>query len=159
MGRNGLMSWPGNSRANFDEKLDRQLKFYCINDKNKCEDGSLKGIVHPVVAQQRINLCSQNIRDDADARGISRQSFYIHVIAHEIAHLVRINAHHSSCSEEFTNPRFSGALGLAAEAAHRGVNYDADEFLAWYCPATPQPDWRDIVEDKRNNQPPLTLRN
>jgi hypothetical protein len=157
MGRNGLMAWPGNSRANFEQKLSKQLKFYCINDKNKCEDGSLRGIVHPVVAQKRINLCTQNMRDDADARGISRQSYYIHLIAHEIGHLVRINAHRSDCRERFSNPRFSQALGLAAEAAHRGVSYDADQFLSWYCPTTAQPDWQDIIEDKQHNEPPLTM--
>jgi hypothetical protein len=157
MGRNGLMSWPSNSRANFQDKLDKQLKFYCINDKNKCEDGRLRGIVHPVVAQQRINLCTENMRNDADARGISRQSYYIHLIAHEIGHLVRINTHRSDCRERFTNPRFSQALGLAAESAHRGVSYNAEDYLAWYCPSTPHPDWEDIVEDKRNNEPPLTV--
>jgi hypothetical protein len=156
MGRNGLMNWPGNSRENFRDKLSKELKFYCINDKNKCGDGGLKGIVHPVVAQKRINLCAQNIRDDASSRGISRQSRYIHTIAHEIGHLVRINAHRSGCSERFTNPRFSMALGLAAEAAHRGIDYDASEFVAWYCATTP-PSWEEIIEMKQNQKPPMTI--
>jgi hypothetical protein len=157
MGHNGLMDWPGNSRENFKDKLSKELKFYCINEKNKCDDGGLKGIVHPVVAQKRINLCTQNIRDDADARGISRQSRYIHTIAHEIGHLVRINAHRNDCREEFTDPRFSTALGMAAESAHRGVDYDADDFIALYCPAASMPDWEDIVEEKKNNEPPITM--
>jgi hypothetical protein len=157
MGRNGLMDWPGNSRENFKDKLSKELKFYCINEKNKCDDGGLKGIVHPVVAQKRINLCTQNIREDADARGIDRQSRYIHTIAHEIGHLVRINAHRNDCREEFTDPRFSTALGVAAESAHRGVDYDADEFIALYCPAASMPDWEDIVEEKKNNEPPITM--
>jgi hypothetical protein len=157
MGRNGLIDWPGNSRANFEEKLAKQLKFYCINDKKKCEDGSLRGIVHPVVAQKRINLCTQNMRDDADARGISRQSYYIHLIAHEVGHLVRINTHRSGCSERFTDPRFSGALGLAAEVAHRGVDYDASYFLAWYCPTTTRPGGLDIVESKQHQEPPVSV--
>jgi hypothetical protein len=157
MGRNGLMNWPGNSRENFEDKLSKPLKFYCINDKNKCGDGGLKGIVHPVVAQKRINLCAQNIRDDATLRGISRQSRYAHTIAHEIGHLVRINAHRSDCREEFTDPRFSTAIGLAAETAHRGVNYDASEFLGLYCPApASMPDWQDIIEQKQNQKPPIT---
>jgi hypothetical protein len=155
MGRNGLMDWPGNSRENFKDKLAKELKFYCIDDKNKCGDRGLKGIVHPVVAQKRINLCAQNIRDDADARGIDHQSRYIHTIAHEIGHLVRINAHRSGCSERFTNPRFSMALGLAAEAAHRGIDYDAGEFVAWYCATTP-PTWEEIIEMKQNQKPPVT---
>jgi hypothetical protein len=156
MGRNGLMNWPGNSRENFQDKLSKPLKFYCINGKNKCGDGGLKGIVHPVVAQKRINLCAQNIRDDATSRGISRQSRYVHTIAHEIGHLVRINAHRSSCREEFTDPRFSTAIGVAAEVAHRGVTYDADDFIASYCPAPSSADWEDIIEMKQNQKPPLT---
>ena len=156
MGRNSLMDWPGNSRENFEDKLSKRLKFYCINDKDKCGDGGLKGIVHPVVAQKRINLCAQNIRDDASARGISRQAHYVHTIAHEIGHLVRINAHRSSCREEFNDPRFSTAIGVAAEAAHRGVTYDADEFIASYCPDVSPADWQDIIEMKQHQKPPMT---
>jgi hypothetical protein len=156
MGRNGLMDWPGNSRENFDDKLAKPLKFYCINDKNKCGDGGLKGIVHPVVAQKRINLCAQNIRADADARGISRQSRYVNTIAHEIGHLVRWNLHRSSCREEFNDPRFSTAIGMAAEAAHRGVDYDASEFIDLYCGATTPPSAEEIIEMKQNQKPPIT---
>jgi hypothetical protein len=156
MGRNGLMDWPGNSRENFEDKLSKPLKFYCIDDKNKCGDGGLKGIVHPVVAQKRINLCARNIRDDADARDIDHQSRYVHTIAHEIGHLVRINAHRSGCSERYTNPRFSMALGLAAEAAHRGVDYDASEFIALYCGTTTPATAEEIIEMKQNQKPPIT---
>jgi hypothetical protein len=155
MGRNGLMDWPGNSRENFEDKLDKQLKFYCINDKNKCEDGTLGAIVYPVVAQQRINLCTENMADHV--RPVStEQSYYVHVIAHEIGHLVRLNAHRPDCRDRYTDPRFSMAVGLAAEVAHLGVDYDADDFLGLFCPTTPMPSWEDIIEMKQEQKPPLT---
>jgi hypothetical protein len=153
MGRNGLMDWPGNSRENFEDKLYKRLKFYCINEKNKCDKG-IGGIVYPVVAQQRINLCTENL--EATVRGVStEQSYYVGAVAHEIGHLVRINSHRSDCRERYTNPRFSMALGLAAEVAHLGVDYDPEDFLG-LCPSTPTPSWEDIIDMKQQQKPPMT---
>jgi len=153
MGRNGLMDWPGNSRENFEDKLFKELKFYCINQKKKCDKG-IGGITYPVVAQQRINLCTENIADGV--RQVStEQSSYIRTIAHEIGHLVRWNGHSSNCRERYTDPGFSMALGLAAEVAHLGVDYDADDFLS-LCPTRPMPDWQDIIEMKQEQKPPMT---
>jgi hypothetical protein len=154
MGRNELMEWPGNSRENFEDKLYKRLKFYCINDKNKCDKG-IGGIVYPVVAQQRINLCTDNL--EATVRRVStEQSYYVGALAHEIGHLVRINSHRADCRERYTNPRFSMALGLAAEVAHLGVDYDPDDFLG-LCPTASMPDAEDIIEMKQEQKPPMTV--
>ncbi|MEM8950400.1 MAG: hypothetical protein AAGA21_12160 [Pseudomonadota bacterium] len=135
MGRNGLMDWPGNSEENFEEKLYKDLKIYCINDKNKCQNRvGLLGIVHPVVAQKRVNLCGQNIEANAAILGIDQQSLYVSTVAHEIGHLVRVNGHRNGCADRFRRPRFSQAVGLAAEAAHRGIDYDADDWFVTGCP-------------------------
>lgn len=129
MGQNGLMDWPGNSRENFVEKLDSELKFYCINHKRKCRKQMMLGIAYPAVAPKRVNLCTANIREYAENVGVGRQSLYVEVVAHEVAHLVRINGHRNVCADQYFRPRFSQALGLAAEAAHRGITYDPDQ---WY---------------------------
>jgi len=159
MGRNGLMDWPGNSRENFEEKLSKDLKFYCINHKNKCtrQRDDMLGKVYPGVAQKRVNLCTQNMRDVAGILGIDRQSFYVQVVAHEIAHLVRLNMHRSNCLESFTNPRFSQALGLAADAAHRGITYDAAQWQDSWCGLEDfeAASGQDIIDNKLQ-EPPLT---
>jgi hypothetical protein len=150
MGRNGLMDWPGNSRENFEDKLHKELKFYCINEKKKCDKG-IGGVTYPVAAQKRINLCTENIVDRV-SEVITEQSSYIRTIAHEIGHLVRWNSHRSDCS-------FSMSLGLAAQVAHLGVDYDADDFGGGWCPSPPStsmPSWEDIIEMKQEHRPPLT---
>jgi hypothetical protein len=151
MGRNGLMDWPGNSRENFEDKLHKDLKFHCINEKNKCDKG-IGGITYPVVAQQRINICTDTIADGHFRQVTTEQSSYIGTIAHEIGHLVRWNGHGSDCG-------FSMSLGFAAEVAHLGVDYDADDFLGGWCPSPPStsmPSWQDIIEMKQEQKPPLT---
>jgi hypothetical protein len=159
MGRNGLMDWPGNSRENFEEKLSKDLKFYCINHKNKCtrERDSMLGKVYPGVAQKRINLCTQNMRDVAELLGIPRQSFYVQVVAHEIGHLVRLNAHRSNCLESFTNARFSQAVGLAADAAHRAITYNAAQWQDSWCGVGDfeAAGGQDVIDNKLQ-EPPLT---
>jgi len=88
MGANGHMEWPGNSRENFKEKLRKDLKFVCISEKKKC--GKLPGIVYPVVAQKRVNLCTNSMRDAADYLGIPNKVLYVHVVVHDVGHLVRL---------------------------------------------------------------------
>ncbi|MCI0506157.1 MAG: hypothetical protein L0Z73_08605 [Gammaproteobacteria bacterium] len=152
MGRNGLISWPDNSRENFADKLRKDLKFVCISEKNKCDD--LLGIVYPVVAQKRINLCTSSIRDNAAKRGINNKTLYVHVVAHEVGHLVRLNKHRNNCAERYTNPRFSQSLGLAAESAYLGVTYDATPFVNGCSP--PKTSGQDIIENKLQ-PPPMTV--
>ncbi|HMR31497.1 MAG TPA: hypothetical protein PKA13_10025 [Geminicoccaceae bacterium] len=141
-----LMSWPGNTREKFEEKLDKKLEFHCINQKDKCDH--LLGKVVPVFAQQRINLCSTNINASGDGDAVKTGSLYAHVIAHEIGHLIRINSHTGGCVSRFTDGSFSDALGFAAEYAFRGETYDPKAY-AGGCPGLdPQPfSW----EDKLNN--------
>ncbi len=161
MGRNGLMDWPGNSRENFSDKLSEELKFYCINQKNKCtrERDTLLGKVYVGVAQKRVNLCTENIREVADTLGVDRQSLYTAVVAHELGHLVRLNAHRASCEDSFTRPRFSQALGLAVEAAYRGLDYSSVVWTAAYCgvagaSATAGAGGMDVIDNKLQ-EPPL----
>ena len=145
-----LMSWPGNTEENFEEKLDKPLEFHCISQKNKCDD--LLGITYPVFAQKRINLCSAQINDSGgDSAGTN--ALYVGVIAHEIGHLIRLNEHKSGCVARFTDGTFSDALGFAAEYAFRGIPYDPKAY-AGGCPGLdPEPfSW----EDKLNNmEPPI----
>ena len=115
-GSNILMFWPGNSRENFEEKLHKDLEFACINGKNKCD--RLWGRTVPVIHQKRVALCTNSIDDGAGHNAARMDQLYIHVIAHEIGHLVRLNGHAGNCG-------FSYALGYAAEYGFRGIPYQA----------------------------------
>jgi hypothetical protein len=117
-----LMFWPGDSRRKFEEKLHQELKFVCIDDKNKC--GGLFGITHPVFAQRRINLCTENINRAGKGQSMQTDALYVHLVGHEIGHLVRLNSHSGGCIARYTDGSFSDALGLAAEYAFLGQTYD-----------------------------------
>lgn len=141
-----LMSWPGNTRENFEEKLDEDLEFHCISQKNKCDD--LLGIVYPVFAQSRINLCSAEINARGGGDPAKTDALFVGVIAHEIGHLIRINTHQGGCITRFTDGSFSDALGFAAEYAFRGDPYDPLNYVSG-CPGLdPQPF---DLQDKLNN--------
>ena len=157
MGRIGLINWPGNSRENFEEKLSKDLKFYCINHKSKCtrERGSMLEKVYPGVAQKRVNLCPQNLRDVADLLAVSRESIYATVVAHEIAHLVRLNAHRSGCQNTIANPCFSTAVGLTTDAAYRGLTFDAALWQDAWCGTLDPAGGQELV-DRKLQEPPLT---
>lgn len=161
MGQDTLMDWPGNTRGNFEDKLWSGLDIYCIDQKNKCtpkEDGELLGVTYPVVAPKRINLCAGNLRRRS---GMSELTSFVHTIAHEIGHLIRANVHRPSCAERYNNPRFSQAIGLAAECAHRGITYDANDFRRERCPSAASDSTHataeEIIEMKNNNPPPLVF--
>jgi len=131
-----LMFWPRNSRENFREKFDQTLKIVCINQKNKCDPdplGRRLGISYPGVAQSRINLCTDNIRAVATDDGVPNEAIFARTIAHEVGHLIRINAHRSDCVRTFEEPRFSRSLGFAAQYAYLGVPYDPKEYTS-RCP-------------------------
>ncbi len=127
MGKNGLKDWPGGSRKKFVKKLDKNLKFVCKNDKRKCKknkDGSvLMGKVVPVFKQKTIQLCTNNFFDG--------QVNYVATIAHEIAHLIRLNAHRTSCKKKYEKPRFSQSVGLAAYHAYKSSTYKASNYTRW----------------------------
>jgi len=144
-----LMYWPGNSRENFREKLDKDLKFVCINEKDKCN--RLWGITYPIVAQQRINLCTTNLNQAGGGDAVKTDSLYVHVVAHEIGHLVRLNAHSSSCVKRYTEGTFSDALGFAAEYAFLGIPYDPWKLVEQACGHEPF-DW---TRKQENMEPPL----
>lgn len=148
MGDNRLLSWPGNSRANFIEKLGKPLEFHCISEKDKC--GGLLGIVYPVVAQKRVNLCTNSIRDYAAQRDTDRLAQYIHVVAHETGHLVRWNGHREGC-DYYLRPRFSQSVGLAALHTYLGDDYDAGSY-GCFVPDGEPTTWEEIIDNKL--QPP-----
>ena len=124
MGKNKLMNWPGKSRNKFDKKLDKKLKFVCKNDSKKCqpnEDGTvLFGQVVPVFKQRTIQLCTQNFS--------GHQHHFVGTIAHEIAHLIRLNAHRLKCKDKYTKPRFSQSVGLAAKHAYKNTAYNSSDY-------------------------------
>lgn len=122
MGKNGLMDWPGKSRKKWLAKLDKDLRFVCKNSKKKCTRVSksntvLYGQVVPVFQQKTVQLCTNHF-----TQGMSD---YVGTIAHEIGHLVRLNAHRTNCKKACEKPRFSQSIGLAAEYAYGGGNYSA----------------------------------
>lgn len=122
MGKNGLMSWPGGSKAKLEAKLaDKDLKFKCIAEKNKCQPKQkgatttqLRGRTVPVFHQKRVALCTNVLADQADMAA---------VIIHELAHLVRANVHRTDCKKRCTQPRFSESVEQAAFWAHTGTAY------------------------------------
>ena len=141
-----LMSWPGNTRENFEEKLDKPLKFHCISGKAKCDD--LLGITYPVFAQSRVNLCSAEINASRSGNTVGTAALYAHVVAHEIGHLIRLNTHKTGCVARYTDGTFSDALGFAAEYAYLGQPYDPAAYDG-NCPGlTPEPF---DLQDKLNN--------
>lgn len=147
-----LQSWPGNSRENFADKLDKRLKFVCISQKNKCS--GLFGITYPVFAQKRVNLCTSTINDAADHDPYTMDALYIHTVSHEIGHLIRLNAHGNDCVKRFTEPTFSDALGFAAEYAFRGIPYDPAVYTKG-CPGQSAPERFDLSDKLNNMEQPI----
>lgn len=138
MGKNKLMAWPGSSRTKFKKKLNKNLKFLCINDKKKCkveagDTSMLLGQVVPVFAQKKVHLCTKNMQTAADNWGISVQAKYVGVIAHELAHLIRLNAHRTNCVKKYSQPRFSQSVGFAAEYGYIGDTYNSTDYTK-LCP-------------------------
>lgn len=138
MGQRGLMAWPGSSRQKFIAKLKKNLIFACVSTTNQCQvdendTSMLLGKVIPVFQQNRVQLCTNNIRRAANDENKSQLSLYAHVIAHEIAHLIRLNAHRPNCVKKYENPRFSKSVGLAVENAYRNTNYQSSYYTA-NCP-------------------------
>ncbi len=132
MGRNGLKKWPGKSKSKLKKKLaEKNLKFKCISEKKKCQPKvkgatttQLRGRTVPVFHQKRVALCTNVLSDQADMAA---------VIIHELAHLVRINAHRTKCKKRCTKPRFSESVEQAALWAHTGTAYSASS-CANSCP-------------------------
>jgi hypothetical protein len=125
MGKNRLMDWPGKSRSKFVAKLSKNLKFVCKNSKKKCKpkkDGTiLLGKVVPVFKQKTIQLCTNNFFDGSVN--------YVSTIAHEIAHLIRLNAHRTDCVKKYKNPRFSKSVGLAVYHAYLNKAYNYKSYI------------------------------
>ncbi len=132
MGKQGLMEWPGGSKAKLKKKIaEKDLKFACISEKKKCDPKTkgatttqLRGRTVPVFHQKRVALCTNALSGEAD---------YAAVIIHELAHLVRVNAHKKNCEKRCREPRFSESVEQAALWAHTGTPYDADA-CAKSCP-------------------------
>lgn len=115
MGRNGLMDWPAGSRQKFAKKLTKRTQVRCINDKKVCQKAKIYGRSVPVLHQKRVDLCTRLFKDDVD---------YTTTIAHELSHLVRMNAHRKKCEDMYLKPRFSQSVDLAVWAAMSGREYD-----------------------------------
>lgn len=133
MGKNGLMDWPGKSKKKLKKKLTRKkIKFRCIGDKKRCQPkkkkngyyGQLKGRAVPILHQRRVALCTNALQGRGE---------YAAVIMHELAHLVRINAHRSKCKKRCRKPRFSESVEQATFAAYTGDPYDPSACAA-ACP-------------------------
>lgn len=141
MGRGGLMKWPGKSRKKFIKKLDKTLKIRCRSAKSKmCTPKEVdenthrttRGRVIPIVHQRRIDLCLNHIADS----GVTDEEDAAHltsVIAHEIAHLIRLNAHRKSCIKKYEKPKFSQSVGLATFHAYMKTRYRSSDYTS-RCP-------------------------
>lgn len=122
MGKNGLLKWPGKSKKKLRKKLtEKNLKFKCISEKKQCDPKvkgttttQLRGKAVPVLHQKRVSLCTHAITTKGDR---------VAVIIHELAHLVRINAHRTKCTKRCEQPRFSESVEQAAFWAYTGTAY------------------------------------
>lgn len=141
MGKRGLMSWPGKSRDKFIKKLDKKLKIRCRPANSKMctpkEVGTgvfrtTRGRVIPILHQRRIDLCLDNIANSGDSAE-EDAAYLASVIAHEIAHLIRLNAHRTSCVKKYEKPRFSQSVGLATFHAYMGTRYQSADYTS-RCP-------------------------
>lgn len=141
MGKNGIKSWPGKSRDKFIAKLDKKLKFRCRQATSKmCTPKEVspnilrttRGKVIPILHQRRIDLCLANIADSGNSEE-EDEAYLVAVIAHEIGHLIRLNAQHKNCVQKYENPRFSQSLGLATFHARVNTEYKASEYTS-RCP-------------------------
>jgi len=141
MGKNGLKDWPGKSRKKFVKKLDKKLKIRCRrSDSKMCTPKQVstnvtrttRGRVIPILHQRRIDLCLDNIENSGD-NAQEDQAYLTSVIAHEIAHLVRLNAHRTNCVKKYEKPRFSQSVGLATFHAYMGTRYRSSEYTS-RCP-------------------------
>ena len=128
MGKNKLMAWKGSSRSKFVARLDKKLRFVCKNDEGKCKlnkDGMvLLGNVVPTFMQRTVKICTNNF--------FSGQANYVGTLAHEIAHLVRLNPRQTNCRKKYEKPRFSLSVGLAAYHAFNDTTYSASDYTK-YC--------------------------
>ena len=127
------MDWPGNSRSKFAAKLEKTLKFKCIDDRNACNQG-LAGRVFPVLHHRRIAICSNTIADLAsDTSGApfnaNQKAWYALVVAHEVGHHVRWNVHRTNCRKLYRTPRFSTSVGLAAFHGYLGTPYSSGDWM------------------------------
>ncbi len=121
MGKRGLMDWPGKSRTKFVKKLkEKKLKIRCDTEKKKCQKQSKQRYAlyaedTPVLHQKRVTLCTNYYKGDVEQTAAT--------IAHEVAHLIRLNAHRTKCKNKCQKPRFSQSVGEAVWHAARGTNY------------------------------------
>jgi len=136
MGKNGLKKWPGKSRSKWKAKLDKKLKIRCRKaDSRMCKpkevgDGlfrTTRGKVIPILHQRRIDLCMENIKNSG-VNATEDAAALASVIAHEIAHLVRLNAHRTKCKKKYEKPRFSQSVGLAVYHGYMKTTYKSSDY-------------------------------
>ena len=141
MGKRGLMSWPGKSRDKFIKKLDKKLSIRCRSAASKMcapkEVGTgvfrtTRGRVIPILHQRRIDLCLDNIAKSGDSAR-EDTAYLTSVIAHEIAHLIRLNTHRTTCVKKYEKPRFSQSVGLATFHAYMQTRYQSTDYTS-RCP-------------------------
>ena len=111
MGTSTLVAWPQNVRAKFRKRLAKnKFKISCWRAP-KCDKYAEKGMVnsvsgYPIFHRRRITLCPDRLPDTGA---------YATVIAHELGHLVYINADRKTCAERCSTPRLSHSLARATQ--------------------------------------------
>lgn len=122
MGKNGLKSMSDKVKKRYKKKLLKKTKVRCMNEKKACK--KVWGWALPIAHQKRISLCTQYFAKDT-------LRDYSVTIAHEVAHLARINGHRTKCEKMYTKPRFSQSIDLAVHALYgpRSVKELQDYYL------------------------------
>ena len=126
LGTSTLMGWPENIRSKFRTRLAKNdFKVSCWRAP-KCDkyaqDSLLNGAVgYPIFHRRRITLCPDRLPDTGA---------YATVIAHELGHLVYINADRKTCAERCSSPRFSHSLAIATQKTWTGEAFNGLSCLA-----------------------------
>ena len=125
--KNELSDWPGRSRKRFVTRIKkRELTIVCQKKQSRCSGDKVPYWIEadgrrlPVLHSHQIQLCTRELRGASD---------YALVIAHELGHLVWVNAHRKVCADTCLKLRLSRSLEVAVKNEQQGRHYDPTSCL------------------------------
>ena len=130
MGKDGLSKMSAKQKARYKKKLEKKTNVRCIDDKKSCKNSKVDGYAIPILHQKKIHLCTKELNARRDP-----MREYVIVIAHELAHLVKIQAHRTNCEKYYRNPRFAQSIDLATDSIYSkgSVKSRQDYFVGAVC--------------------------